>query len=423
MKVFKFGGASIKNADAVRNLVDIVKDNIGYELVIVASAMGKMTNALERLCREFYYKDGDINVLIEPIKAFHQEICDELFDSHHHKVYHDIEVVFERMKDHSIELKRNQATYDFIYDQIVSEGEVLSTTIINHFLNDEGIYSVLLNAKHLISTNNRYRDAVIEWDKTESNLKEHITFSDNTVYLIQGFIGGCEDGHSTTLGREGSDFTAAIVANCMEAKEVVIWKDVQGLLNADPKYFSNTKKLNNISYHEAVELAYYGATVIHPKTIKPLQNKGIPLYVKSFKEKSQPGSLINEDTSEDSLIPSYIFKSNQVLYSIITRDYSFITEEVLSELFSVFSRLNLKINLMETSAIGFAACFDYDEEKIKELTKLLSSSYKVLYNKDVELMTIRHYNQVILDQLVVNKEILVEQKSRHTARIVMKPKD
>lgn len=422
MKVFKFGGASVKDADSVRNLLDIILKNIGYELVIVVSAMGKMTNALERICDEFFHRDGDIAQLIESIVTYHHEICIDLFGNKNHKVFADIDLIFERIKSNCLKIRRRGASYDFLYDQIISEGEMLSATIVSHVLNDEGIYNHLLDARRLIKTDDVYREASVLWPETEKLLKEEITFSDTSAYVIQGFIGSNQEGMTTTLGREGSDFTAGIIGSIMEAEEVVIWKDVPGLLNADPKYFSNTKKLNNISYHEAIELAYYGATVIHPKTIKPLQNKGIPLFVKSFKEKNESGSLINEHSGEDSLIPSYIFKSNQVLFSIFTRDYSFINEKVLSELFELFAALRIKINLMENSAIGFSACFDYNEKKLKSLNDALRLKYKVLYNKGVELMTVRHYDQDTLDRLVIGKDVLLEQKSRQTARIVMQDK-
>lgn len=419
MKVFKFGGASIKDAEAVRNLVKIVKENIGYELVIVVSAMGKMTNALERLCSEFFYQDADISVLLDNVIRFHLDICNDLFTKKDHQVYKDLEVSFERFKSKALKLRRAEASYDFMYDQLVSEGEILSGILVSNFLNESGIYTKLLDSRELIKTDDQYREATVNWEETEVHLRKAITFEDNSVYLMQGFIGSTKNDMSTTLGREGSDFTAGIVGSIMDAKEVIIWKDVPGLLNADPKFFSNTKKLNNISYHEAIELAYYGATIIHPKTIKPLQNKGIPLYVKSFKDSTELGSLINNHNGEDSLIPSYIFKTNQVLFSIFTRDYSFINEKLLSELFSVFAKNRIKINLMENSAIGFTACFDFNEDKLKKLSSALNEKYKVLYNKGVELMTVRHYDQATLDQLVIGKKVLVEQKSRQTARIVM----
>lgn len=420
MKVFKFGGASVKNADAVRNLAEIVKEHIGYELVIVVSAMDKMTNALEKLTSDFYFNDGDLNVLIQTVKQFHDDIAEDLFPEVTHEIHKELENVYERIKTKCLKYKRAEANYDFIYDQVVSEGEILATLIVDHYLNDIGIYSIWLDARKLIHTDNNYREAAIDWEKTEDSLRSKITFQENCVYVIQGFIGHYNEDQATTLGREGSDFTAAVVGNVMDAVEVVIWKDVPGLLNADPKYFKNTIQLNNISYHESVELAYYGATVIHPKTIKPLQNKSIPLYVKSFKEATQAGSVINENSAEDSLIPSYIFKQDQVLFSVFTRDYSFVTEQNLSEIFNLFARFGIKINLMENSAISFTTCFQNEARKVEKLTNALSEKYKVLYNEGVELMTIRHYDQATLDQLTLDREILVEQKSRHTARLVMK---
>ena len=422
MKVFKFGGASIVDAESFYNLFSIIEAHIGYELVIVVSAMGKTTNALEKLSREFYFNDRDINVLLKKVSNYHNDIARELFPDSEHMVHSDLEAIYERIKNKCIHLKRDEAIYDFMYDQVVSEGEMLSSTIVSHFLNEKGIFTKLLDATKVIKTNSNYREALVNWKKTEEAIRQFIDFTENCVYVVQGFIGSCEQGHTTTLGREGSDFTAAIIAHSLDASEVVIWKDVPGLLNADPKYFSNTKKLDNISYHEAVELAYYGASVIHPKTIKPLQNKGIPLYVRSFKDMKEKGSVIDDQSSEDSLLPSYIFKTDMVLLSVTTRDYSFVSEKHLAELFNIFGKLNIKIDMMENSAISFSVCFKYDEDKLDRLLSALNKNYKVLYNRDVELMTVRHYDQPTLDQLIVNKDILVEQKSRHTARMVMKNK-
>ena len=422
MKVFKFGGASIKDADSFQNLFNIIKAHIGYELVIVVSAMGKTTNALEKLTRDFYFDDRDINALVRKVRKYHDEIASELFPDRDHPIYNELETIYDRIKNKCILLKRDEAIYDFLYDQVVSEGEMISSTMVSNYLNDQGVYTVLLDATRLIRTNANYREAAVNWKKSTDSIRERVSFNENCVYVTQGFIGSCEQGHTTTLGREGSDFSAAILAHALDASEVVIWKDVPGLLNADPKYFSNTKKLNNISYHEAVELAYYGASVIHPKTIKPLQNKGIPLYVRSFKSPQDKGSIIDEKSDADSLLPSYIFKADQVLLSVTTRDYSFITEKNLGELFNIFAKLNIKIDLMENSAISFSACFKFDEEKLEKLVTALNKNYKVLYNKGLELMTVRHYDQPTLDQLVLNKDILLEQKSRHTARMVMKNK-
>ena len=421
MKVYKFGGASIKNADSVRNLFEIIKLSVGFELIIVVSAMDKTTNSLEKLTHDFFFHDRDINSSVHKIKVFHNKLAEELFTDPLHPVFNDLELIYDRIKNKCIHLRREEAIYDFIYDQVVSEGEMLSSSIVSHYLIECGIDAALLDATKLIKTDDVYRDASVNWEKTTEKIKKKITFNQN-VYITQGFIGSCERGHTTTLGREGSDFTAAIFANVLDASEVVIWKDVPGLLNADPKHFSNTKKLNNISYHEAVELAYYGATIIHPKTIKPLQNKAIPLYVKSFNDVKLEGTLINENSAADSVIPSYIFKTDQVLVSINSRDYSFVSETHLGELFSLFAKLHIKINLMENSAISFSVCFNDDEEKLERFMKAIKDKYKILYNRGVELMTVRHYDQDTLDQLIQNKEILVEQRSRHTARLVMKNK-
>jgi aspartate kinase len=312
--------------------------------------------------------------------------------------------------------------YDFIYDQDVSFGEIISTKIVSAFLQDNGIANTWLDARKLVQTDNTYREAKVNWAVTEERISDVVSTTDNNkkIYLTQGFIGHTEEGLTTTLGREGSDFTAGIFAYCLDAEDVTIWKDVPGMLNADPKWFEETEKLDEISYREAIELAYYGASVIHPKTIKPLQNKQIPLLVKSFLDPESEGTIIQASNRSDQLITSYIFKRDQILLSVSPKDFSFIVEHNLRDIFNAFHEHRVKINLMQNSAISFSACAGGDQVRIDALIEDLSSDFAVKYNSGVELLTIRHYDQETIARLTKGKEILVIQRSRQTARIVMK---
>jgi aspartate kinase len=419
MKVFKFGGASVKDADAVKNVGEIIKlynDN----LVVVISAMGKTTNGLESVVDSYFNKNGNALENLQLVKDFHTNILNDLFENKSHPIFNDIHNTFVEI-EWEIEDEANR-DYDYVYDQIVSIGETLSTKILSTYLNENGIANQWKDVRNLIQTDNTYRNAKVDWQLTEELVSKELKFSDkeHSIIITQGFIGSSSELFTTTLGREGSDFSAGILAHCLNAESVTIWKDVPGMLNADPKWFDETIKLENISYHEAVELAYYGASVIHPKTIKPLQNKNIPLYIKSFVSPQDDGTLINENTKDDELIPSFIFKMNQVLISISAKDYSFITEDRLSHIFSVFSNYAVEINLMQNSAISFSACVTSDNQKTDSLIEELKKEYKILYNENLELVTIRHYDQQTIDRVTLKKEILVEQKSRQTARFVIK---
>ncbi|MDC3336466.1 aspartate kinase [Flavobacteriales bacterium] len=420
MKVFKFGGASVKDAKAVKNVKRILdlypKDN----LIVVISAMGKTTNALEELIAS-HINQRDSNQIYHKITLFHAEILNELFPNKTAKIYRDVEQFLQQIK----KILKEEPTdhYDYIYDQVVSYGELLSTTIVSAFLNENGIDNNWLDARKLIRTDNTYREGKIDWSTTNKNIKSALSVSQNstkTIYVTQGFIGHTAEGLTTTLGREGSDFTAGIFAYCMDAKDVTIWKDVPGMLNADPKWFEDTEKLDEISYKEAIELAYYGASVIHPKTIKPLQNKQIPLFVKSFLQPENEGTIIQASNRSDRLVTSYIFKRKQVLLSISPKDFSFIVEHNLRDIFNTFHEHRVKINLMQNSAISFSACAGGDRFRIDALIEDLSRSFSVKYNNQVELLTIRHYDQDTIDRLTEGKEVLVIQRSRQTARIVMK---
>lgn len=417
MNVFKFGGASIRDANAVRNMVSILRDAGPNRKVIVVSAMHKTTNQLEQVVEAFVNK-GDWESPLNEVFSAHEHVLKELLSDREN----DASIALEKVRTYAFTfLNQDEGNdFNFIYDQIVALGEILSTKIIASYLVTEGIDVVWADARKLIQTDNSYRDAKVDWESTTQRIQEHWQANTPHSIITQGFIGGGEHQRMTTLGREGSDFSAAIFAYALNAKSVTIWKDVSGMLNADPKHFSNTTLLPNISYREAIELSYYGASVIHPKTIKPLENLNIPLYVKSFLAPSDPGSIINDNTSEDSKIPSYIFKTNQVLISISSRDFSFIVEEHISEIFACFAKHKLKIQTMQNSAISFSVSVSDDRAQIEALIQDLQKDYQVLYNDGLELLTIRHYNEKIVDELIKGKEVLLQQKTRHTMRILMR---
>lgn len=420
MQVFKFGGASVKDANAVKNVAAILKRYEGKQLVVVVSAMGKITNALERLVDAYFYKKENAETVLEEIKAFHLVIVSELFPDKTHPFYNDLENTFVEIQ-WAIE-DEPTGTYNFEYDQIVSMGEVISTKIISAYLNEIGLKNKWMDARGLVQTDNTYREGKVDFDLTESLVRKDLipNVNINNIVITQGFLGGTSENFTTTLGREGSDYTAAILAYCLNAENVTIWKDVPGVLNADPKWFDNTIKISELTYQDAIELTYYGATVIHPKTIKPLQNKGIPLFVRSFLNHDEEGTVVKE-TGRKLPIPSFIFKVNQVLISLQAKDFSFIAEDNLSSIFEVFYKHGVKIHMMQLSAINFSVCTDNDAQKIPGLLAELQGDFKVLYNDNLELCTIRYYDQSTLDRVSINKQILLEQKSRYTAQMVLKP--
>jgi aspartate kinase len=419
MQVFKFGGASVKDAEAVKNVAEVLKQFPNQKLCVVISAMGKMTNALEKLANAFFYNSENANDILEEIKQFHFSICSQLFFENTHPIYNELENTFVEL--HWAIEDEPTHSYDFEYDQIISMGETISTKIISAYLNEIGILNKWVDARGLIQTDNTYREGKVDFELTEVLITSQITPILKTIDIVvtQGFIGGTSENFTTTLGREGSDYTASIIAYCLNAESVTIWKDVPGVLNADPKWFNKTKKIDQLSYQDAIELTYYGATVIHPKTIKPLQNKNIPLFVKSFLHPKEVGSVIKDGENRLN-IPSYIFKINQVLISIQPKDFSFIAEDNLSDIFEVFAKCNVKINLMQLSAISFSVCCDHDVIKINNLVNELQQTFKVLYNSNLELMTVRYYTPEIIESLIKNKIILLEQRSRFTVQMVMK---
>lgn len=424
MKVFKFGGASVKNAEAVRNVAAIVQQFANENLAIVVSAMGKTTNALEQLTEAWHSGTGDANHLLEEVRSFHLEIMDALFDSRNHPVYDEVNNAFVEI-EWAIE-DPPARTFDYEYDQIVSVGELISTRIISAYLTSTGVANQWLDARDFVKTDNTHRDARVDWEASETAAARSLLplFQENQPQRVvtQGFIGVTSENFTTTLGREGSDFTGSILSWLLKAQSLTIWKDVPGVLNADPKFFDDTQLLRNISYREAIELAYYGASVIHPKTIKPLENRNVPLYVRSFVDTEAEGTLINANMADDSLIPSFIFKVDQVLISISAKDFSFIVEENLRDIFARFAALNIKVNVMQNSAISFSVAINNDARKLPKLLESLEERFTIKYNTDLELVTIRHYDQATIDRVTANKEILLEQRTRHTIRLVMRDK-
>jgi aspartate kinase len=418
MLVFKFGGASVKDAAGVTNLAHIVKKYDGQQLLIVVSAMGKMTNALEMLTKAYIGQADDLDTIYADIKAYHHHILEGLFEPSH-PIFNEVANTFVEI-DWMIEDEPHN-DYDFIYDQIVSIGELVSTRIVAAYLNQTGIKTQWLDVRGYIHTDNNYREGNVNWDKTKESISTDIpALLNKGVVVTQGFLGGTSENFTTTLGREGSDYTASIFASCLDAESVTTWKDVPGILNADPKFFADTIKFDELSYTEAIEMTYYGASVIHPKTIKPLQNAKIPLLVKSFNNPDAAGTVIKETADTTFEKPVIILKQNQVLLSISAKDYSFISEDHLSDIFKLFAKNHVKVNVMQTSALSFTVCFDLYQERFEKLLAGLSQDFKVKYNHDISLITIRHYKHAALRELTSDKIVLLEQISRNTAQVVVK---
>jgi aspartate kinase len=424
MLVFKFGGASVKNAEAIQNVSKILSLYSTEKRLVVISAMGKTTNALEEIVQALWERNvSTYKYLVEETYNFHLKILNQLFKEHHYAVHQEVESVFDFLRN-----KIDQPisdNFDFEYDQIVSLGEILSTLIVDAYLREEGHLSFWADARKLIRTDRQYRDSNVDWTKTQELINERLLplYKSAKLVVTQGFIGHTSEGFTTTLGREGSDYTAGILAYCTDAKSVTIWKDVPGMLNADPKWFEDTVKLDQISFKEAIELAYYGASVIHPKTIKPLQNKQISLYVKSFIDPSAAGTVIQSSMDYDHLIPSFIFKLDQVLFSITPKDFSFIVEENLSDIFETLSKSGIKINLMQNSALSFSFAVDQNKINIDKVLDLFKDKYEVKFNANLELITIRHYDDATIAKMIHNKTVLIEQKTRQTVRFLARKID
>ena len=458
MKVFKFGGASVNSADAVRNMAQIVKQHLtaGEPLVVVVSAMGKTTNLLEKLVPGAQEDNG----LRKQLEDYHRNIASALLPDNK-DIQDKISSLLASLDDLRSTLPADLEHYNYNYDQVVSHGELLSTTIIAEYLNNLGIKTLWADARQLIHTDSHFREGRVDWQATQqavlqlkqsnnqaikqsdiNSLKQssNQAIKQSQVILTQGFIGGTnikhpccssspsklegvvEDrGHvsTTTLGREGSDYSAAILAYCLNAESITIWKDVPGFLNADPKFFADTVKINQIPYNEAIELAYYGASVIHPKTVKPIQNKGIPLYIRSFITPESEGSVIGNCHTISPETPLYIFKNNQILLSILPRDYSFIAEDNLQVIFGILNKLGIKANLMQNSALSFSICVDNNSQLVQPLIDELKSMFRVRYNENLQLITIRYYTQQVIDSIVAGRPILLEQRSRTTEQLIV----
>ncbi len=417
MLVFKFGGASVKNAAAVRNIAEILR-KYKKNIVVVLSAMGKTTNALEQITDNYVNgKETELEKNFENLRAYHYYIIKGLFEDEKHPVYDKVKEIFAIMR---AKLEQPPTLdYDYDYDQIVCNGELLSTIIVSAYLNEAGIKTEWMDIRQYLKTDKRYREAEVDWELTEQLVKKNFRFNSNHLFLTQGFLGGTRNNLSTTLGREGSDYTAAILAYVLDAEKVIIWKDVSGVLNADPKWFDETVLLEHLSYHDAIELAYYGASVIHPKTIQPLKKKSIPLHVKSFVDPELNGTLVGIEDYEK-LIPSFIFKMNQVLIHISARDFSFITEDSLSVIIAAFANNGLKINLMQNTAISFQVCVNQDKNRLNRVISDLEEMFNIDTEDGLELVTIRYYDQATIDRVTVNKEIILEQHNRTVAQMVMR---
>lgn len=416
IRIFKFGGASVKSAQGVKNLAEIVMNSSG-SLIVVVSAMGKTTNALERVLADFCNQKDSVCAGIEQLKDYHLQIANELFKDKDNPAFIRLNDVFSSLENYIKTTKPTNYNYD--YDQLVSFGEVISTIIVSEYLNMVGVKNQWVDVRSVLRSDSTYREGNIDFNISSMLCQSVFTFSPSSVYVTQGFIAGTADGKTTTLGREGSDFTAAVLANLVDAQSVTIWKDVEGVLNADPRIFSNTVCLETVSFKEAIELAYCGAQIIHPKTIKPLQNKKIPLYVKSFVNPNADGTKVIETEKRIDFPPILILKTNQVLISLAPRDFSFVIEDCLSKIFATLYKHRVKANLVQSSAISFSICVDNEEHFLPGAIRELKNEFSVRYNKDLQLLTVRHYNNQTVDNLVKGSTIYLEQRTRSTARFVV----
>ena len=416
MRVFKFGGASVKDAAGIKNVYDVLQ-KVGYEdVLLVVSAMGKTTNALELVIKNYFDKSAELNSSVQEVKKYHNQILMDLFEDDKNEVFAAVNTQFA---DLEYFLTHNKSpNYNFVYDQIVSYGELISTTILSHFMNFMGIKTQWLDVRNFIKTDANYRDAEVDWELTQKNIAKNV--KRKILNITQGFLGSDENNFTTTLGREGSDYTAAIFAYCLNAESVTIWKDVPGVMNADPRYFENASLLNQISYREAIELAFYGATVIHPKTLQPLQKKEIPLYVKSFINPLLKGTSVAKGVDLEPYLPCFIVKRNQLLISLSSIDFSFIMEENISEIFALFHQFKIKVNLIQNSAISFSVCVEDKFDNFKALNAILSKKFKVEFDENVTLFTIRHFNDKAAQTVEENKIVLLKQVSRETMQVITK---
>ncbi len=417
MQVFKFGGTSVNSAAAVRNMASIIRKHGSLPLVVVVSAMGKTTNLLEQLVPGVPQDETERRHALQQLRRYHIEIVDELFADHHAPIYDKLDELLSLLEEETL---HPATSYNYDYDQTVSYGELISTTILSEYLNASAIENVWVDVRDIIRTDTNYREGHVDWTLTQQHVQQRLLpLLQGRIVLTQGFIAGTASGTTTTLGREGSDYSAAILSHCLAAEGMTIWKDVPGFLNADPKYFANTVKMEHIPYNEAIELAYYGASVIHPKTVQPIQHSNIPLHIKSFLAPEAAGSVIGPYDSIEPTTPLYIFKNRQVLLSIQPKDFSFIAEESLHSLFALFAQVGIRVNLMQNSALSFSICVDHNEYLLHLLMEQLTPHYKVRYNEGLQLITIRYYTQEIIDNIVGGRQVLLQQRSRVTTQLVV----
>ncbi|WP_190810732.1 aspartate kinase [Flagellimonas sp. S3867] len=416
MRVFKFGGASVKDAAAVRNMVRVLQE-VGHEnTFVIVSAMGKTTNAMEKVVDAYFSDKASIISSIQDVVEYHENILSELFENKDHPVYAKVKLLFEEVKGF---LTWNKSPkYAFVYDQVVGYGELVSTTIISEYLTKVGIANAWQDVRNLIKTDNNYRDAAVNWERTQSQIASNVDMS--KLNISQGFLGSDDNNFTTTLGREGSDYTAAILAYCLNAESATIWKDVPGVLNADPRNFKETQLLDKISYREAIELAFYGASVIHPKTLQPLQRKEIPLHVKSFVNPKDNGTTVGKGQDISPKIPCFIVKKDQVLLKLSSLDFSFIVENNISDIFKLFHDHRMKVDLIQNSAISFSVCLDNKFNGLQPMLNELKGKFKVVCHEEVSLYTIRHFDDKAVKSLQNGRSVLVEQRGKETVQLVVK---
>lgn len=418
MNVFKFGGASVKDADSVKNVILVLQKTGLKNKVVVISAMGKTTNRLEAIVKNYFENKAALAESLQELKSFHWEIAKDLFVNEQQEVFFKITDLLAELQGF---LKWNKSpNYDFVYDQVICYGELLSTTIVSAYLTAENISNQWLDAREFIKTDHTYRDAQIDWLRTQENIENGV--QKDALSITQGFIASDENNFGTSLGREGSDYSAAVFAYCLNADSLAIWKDVDGVLNGDPRVFENTQLLEQISYEEAIELAFYGASVIHPKTLQPLQKKEIPLYVKSFFNPEKPGTIVCRGEGISPEIPCFIVKNNLMLISLSSLDFSFIVEKNISEIFALFAQYQIKADVIQNSAISFSICVENKFNTADKLIAHLKAKYKVSYNDNVSLFTIRHFTQASIDALQKGKTVLLKQLTQKTVQLIVENK-
>ena len=414
MKVYKFGGASVKDVESIKNLVRVLKHEGFKNTLIVVSAMGKMTNAFEKVIHAYYNNSEDLKTQLDVVRNFHTDLIKNLFIDEQQPILFEVELLFGQLSGF---LAVNKSTdYNYIYDQIVGYGELLSTKIINGYLNNVGIITTWIDVRDYIKTDATYRNASVNWKQTCENITALDT---QNLYITQGFLGSNSKNKTTTLGREGSDYTAAIFAHCLDAESVTIWKDVNGVLNADPRYFEETILLEQISYNEAIEMAFYGASVIHPKTLKPLENKRIPLYVRSFYNLENKGSTVSKGEQLLPETPCFILKKDQILVSISALDFSFMVEHNLSDIFKILHDCKLKVNLIQNSALSFSVCLEDKFNNFETFLSLINLKFNVTFINNVSLYTIRHANQEAIKLVEKKGLVLLKQSTKGTVQLIM----